>query len=64
MESKGFGAYEDRTYLHDMSLAVRDVVFLLGLITVLTVALYVFTQLGFITHFGPQFGTPYQRVGP
>jgi energy-coupling factor transport system permease protein len=62
MESKGFGAYDERTYLIETRVTRRDVAFLLGLILVLAVALYIFTQSGLITHLGPQFGTPYQRV--
>jgi energy-coupling factor transporter transmembrane protein EcfT len=62
MESKGFGAYDERTYLIETRVTRRDVAFLLGLILVLAAALYIFTQSGLITHLGPQFGTPYQRV--
>jgi hypothetical protein len=39
------------------------VAFLLGLILVLAAALTIFTQTGLITQLGPQFGTPYQRIG-
>jgi energy-coupling factor transport system permease protein len=63
MESKGFGAYEDRTYLLETKVTVQDVVFLLGLIIVLVIALYLFNQTGLITQLGPQLGTPYQHVG-
>lgn len=64
MESKGFGAYEDRTYLLETRVTVQDLVFLFGLIIVLAIALYLFNQTGLITQLGPQFGTPYQHVGP
>lgn len=64
MESKGFGAYEDRTYLLEIRVTWRDVVFLLGLMAVLVVALYLFMQTGLITRLGPQFGTPYQHISP
>ena len=63
MESKGFGAYADRTYLIEMKVTRRDVAFLLGLVAVLAIATFVFWKTGYITRLGPQFGTPYQRVG-
>ena len=62
MESKGFGAHEDRTYLIEMRVTRRDVAFLLGLVAVLVVATYVFVKTGYITQLGPRFGTPYQQV--
>jgi len=62
MESKGFGAYPDRTYLLETKVTWRDGLFLLGLVGGLAVALYVFVQIGWITQLGPQLGTPYQHV--
>lgn len=64
MESKGFGAYEDRTYLIETKVTWRDYTFLVGLIGVLLIGLYVLMELGYVTQVGPQFGTPYQRIGP
>ncbi len=64
MESKGFGAYEDRTYLREIRVTWQDVAFLLGLIVILVAATVVFVKTGYITHLGPQFGTPYQHVNP
>lgn len=64
MESKGFGAYENRTYLLETRVTGRDVVFLLGLVVILVVAVVGFVKTGYITHLGPQFGTPYQHVNP
>lgn len=54
MESRGFGAYDERTYLGETHVTWRDSVFLLGLMAVLAVAAYIFLRLGYITHLGPQ----------
>lgn len=62
MESRAFGAYPDRTYLHETRVTWKDVAFLVGLLAFLGVALWLFDQMGWITTFGPQFGTPYQRL--
>jgi energy-coupling factor transport system permease protein len=62
MESKGFGAFDKRTYLRETKVTGQDILFLVGLVIVLAVALYLFVQTGLITHLGPQFGTPYQHV--
>ncbi len=62
MESRAFGAYEHRTYLHETRFAGRDVLFLLGMVAILAGAFYTFWQWGWLTQFGPQLGTPYQEV--
>lgn len=64
MESKGFGAYQDRTYLSQTRVTRRDLAFLAGLILILVVATVVFVKTGYITRLGPQFGTPYQQINP
>lgn len=64
MESKGFGAYEDRTYLSQTRVTWWDMAFLVGLILILVVATVAFVKMGYITHLGPQFGTPYQQITP
>ncbi len=62
MESKGFGAYPDRTYLTEVRITWRDIVFLCGVTLVLIAAIYGFMQMGYISQLGPRFGTPYQQV--
>lgn len=46
MESRGFGAYADRTYLAETRVTWRDGVFLVGLILILAIAGYVFLRAG------------------
>ncbi len=64
MESRAFGAYADRTYLHETRITRQDVVFLVGFVGLLLVSLWWFHAMGWITQFGPQFGTPYQQLAP
>ena len=62
MESKGFGAHPDRTYLTEVKITWRDIVFLCGVILVLAAAIYGFVKLGYISQLGPRLGTPYQQI--
>ncbi len=62
MESRAFGAYDRRTYLHETRLTWRDGVFLVGLVGVIGLAFYLFWQWGWLTEWGLQLGTPYQGV--
>ncbi|MDQ7029282.1 MAG: energy-coupling factor transporter transmembrane component T [Ardenticatenia bacterium] len=62
MESRAFGARAERTYLHETRVTRQDVLFLVGLVTLLALALWWFDHMGWITRFGLQVGTPYQRL--
>ncbi len=62
MESRAFGAYDRRTYLHETRLTWRDGLFLFGLIGVIGLGFYLFWRWGWLTEWGLRLGTPYQGI--
>lgn len=62
MESRGFGAYERRTYLHETRVTWRDGVFLFGMTLAIVGGFFLLWWFGWLTQLGVQLGTPYQGV--
>lgn len=63
MESRGFGAYDRRTYLHETRVTKKDMVFLGLIVVAIASGFWLLANLGLLTYLGPQWGTPYQQVG-
>jgi energy-coupling factor transport system permease protein len=48
MESKAFGAFPDRTYLHEVRIRARDILILVGLFVVLGALMWVMWRAGYL----------------